>query len=396
MKNILIIDDDKDLRFLLKRHLNTRGFQCYEASTQESSFEILDTNVIDLVLCDLNLKKEKGQDILMSIKERKPSLPVIIITGYSNVRTAVEVMKHGAADYLLKPLIPEDIVSIIHSRIQTSTEQGAEPAPTVSEPYTEERYVLSPNDSFQAILKQIDLVAPTDYSVIIYGESGSGKEAFAQEIHKRSKRKAKPFVAIDCGALSKELSASLLFGHEKGAFTGALDTKKGAFETAEGGTIFLDEISNLSYDIQVSLLRVMQERKTRRVGGTKDIPIDIRVIVASNKKLWEASKQGLFREDLYHRFNEFSIDVLPLRERKNDIVFYADHFRNQSNRELNKRVSGFTDDAMKAILKYNWPGNLRQLKNLIKRSVLISESDTIGIEILPEEFIVELKRSEPA
>jgi two-component system, NtrC family, response regulator HydG len=394
MKNILVIDDDKDLCFLLKSYLNNNGFNCYDAGNKMKAFEVLQSNEVDLVLCDLNLRKEDGKDVLVSICENYPTMPVIIITGYSNVRTAVEVMRLGAVDYLLKPIIPAELVFIINKRIaEIITGSGNPiPAPTpiekkVSGKVEEQGYVFSPNKFFQDVLRQIDLVAPTEYSVIIHGESGSGKEAFAQEIHKRSKRRSKPFLAIDCGALSKELSASILFGHEKGAFTGAIGQKKGAFEDAQGGTVFLDEIGNLPYEIQVSLLRVMQERKTRRVGGTDDIPIDVRIIVASNKRLWTAAKNGQFREDLYHRFNEFAIDVLPLRERKGDIIFYAEYFLQQSNKELNKNVKGFSGDAINALLHYPWPGNLRELRNLVRRSALITESDEIGVHILPADIV---------
>jgi two-component system, NtrC family, response regulator HydG len=392
MKNILVIDDDKDLCFLLKSYLENSGFNCSSAGNKMKAFEVLQSKEVDLVLCDLNLRKEDGKDVLLSIRNDYPTMPVIIITGYSNVRTAVEVIRLGAIDYLLKPLIPAELVFIINKRISEIITGSGDPTPApvgkkASTAVEGQGYVFSPNKFFQDVLKQIDLVAPTEYSVIIYGESGSGKEAFAQEIHKRSKRKGKPFLAIDCGALSKELSASILFGHEKGAFTGAIGQKKGAFENAHGGTVFLDEIGNLPYEIQVSLLRVMQERKTRRVGGTDDIPIDVRIIVASNKRLWTAAKKGQFREDLYHRFNEFSIEVLPLRERKGDIIFYAEYFLQQSNKELNKNVKGFSGEAIKALLQYPWPGNLRELRNLVRRSVLITESDDIGVHILPADII---------
>jgi two-component system, NtrC family, response regulator HydG len=395
MKNVLIIDDDKDLCFLIQSHLNKNGFHCFDASNQSKAFEVLWAQPIDLVLCDLNLRKEDGKDVLLSIKESFPSIPVIIITGYSNIRSAVELIRLGAVDYLLKPLIPAELVFIINKRINELLTEGERKSeieastPKTSDAVVEEGYVFSPHAFFQDVLKQIDLVAPTDYSIIIHGESGSGKEAFAQEIHKRSKRSSKPFLAIDCGALSKELSASILFGHEKGAFTGAIAQKKGAFEIADGGTVFLDEISNLSYDIQVSLLRVMQERKTRRVGGTVDIAINVRVIVASNKRLWDAAKRGEFREDLYHRFNEFAIDVLPLRERKDDIIFYTRHFLKLSNKELHKNVQGYSDEAMAALMRYRWPGNLRELRNLVKRSVLITESEYIGLHVLPAEIAMQ-------
>jgi two-component system response regulator HydG len=235
-------------------------------------------------------------------------------------------------------------------------------------------------------MKQVALVAPTNYSVIIYGESGCGKEAIAQQIHSKSKRAGKPFVAIDCGALSKELAGSELFGHEKGSFTGAINQKTGSFELANEGTIFLDEIANLSYDIQISLLRVVQERKMRRVGGTKDIELDVRIIIASNEKLWDAARTGKFREDLYHRFNEFSIDVPPLRERKPDILLFANHFLRQTNEELGKNVKGFSKDVSDILLNYVWYGNLRELKNVVKRATLLTDTDLIEVKSLPFEI----------
>jgi two-component system, NtrC family, response regulator HydG len=392
MKNILIIDDDRDFRFLIKRQLTESGFGCHEAGTKDKAFEILHQEQIDLVLCDLNLRKESGKDFLLEMKEDFSSIPVIIITGYTNIRTAVEMIKLGAVDYLTKPLIPAELVFIINKRIaevlglKPQTTAAPTPKPKANVQMHGRGYVFSPGEFLQQTLSQIELVAPTNYSVIIHGESGSGKEAFAQEIHRKSSRKSKPFLAIDCGALSKDLSASILFGHEKGAFTGAIEQKEGAFELAHGGTVFLDEIANLAYETQVSLLRVMQERKTRRVGGTKDIPIDVRIIVASNMKLWDACKAGLFREDLYHRFNEFTIDVKPLRERKTDILFYAQHFLKESNQELGKNVSGFTDKALGVMIEYPWPGNLRELRNIVRRSVLITESDYVDEGILPAEI----------
>jgi two-component system response regulator HydG len=230
-------------------------------------------------------------------------------------------------------------------------------------------------------------VAPTNYSIIIYGESGSGKEVIAQEIHKRSKRSSKPFIAIDCGTLSRELAGSELFGHEKGSFTGAIGQKMGSFELANGGTIFLDEISNLPYDVQVQLLRVTQERKMRRVGGTKDIDLDVRIIVASNRKLWDAAKSGHFREDLYHRFNEFAINVPPLRERANDIMVFANHFLTQTNKELGKNVKRFSPEVEEVFRKYVWHGNLRELKNVVKRATLLADSSVIDIKSIPFELV---------
>ncbi|HEX6428175.1 MAG TPA: sigma-54 dependent transcriptional regulator, partial [Niastella sp.] len=323
----------------------------------------------------------------------------------------VEVMKLGAYDYIGKPLFPDEILVTIKKALQspgttvnqatTSTAQAA-PAFTPPTTSTEEQnnidrekkqhivisgdYIFGDSEPFKKILKQIDLVAPTNYSIIIYGESGSGKEAIAQEIHKRSRRKTMPFVAIDCGAMSKELAGSELFGHEKGSFTGALNQKIGNLEIANGGTVFLDEIGNLSYDIQVSLLRVVQERKMRRVGGTKDIDLDIRIIVASNEMLWDIARKGKFREDLYHRFNEFSIVVPPLRERKDDILVFARHFLVQTNKELEKNVKGFTKEVEDIFKSYIWYGNLRELKNVIKRATLLAEGTFIEAHTLPFEI----------
>ena len=385
MKTILIIDDDRDVRLLLASLFKKNGFQCLEAKDSNGAIQALNENSVDVVLCDFKLRKESAVDVIAVIKKINVAIPVIIMTGYTNIRAAVEVMKLGAIDYCIKPLLPAEILAVVNKALNFPVEKII-PVKKV-ESKSNVAYVLSPNIFFQTVLKQIDLVAPTDYTVILYGESGSGKEAFAQEIHKRSKRKKEQFLAVDCGALSKELAGSILFGHEKGAFTGAMNQNIGAFEIISGGTLFLDEISNLSYEIQVSLLRVMQERTIRRIGGNEDIKIDVRVIVASNKKLWDETKVGSFREDLYHRFNEFAIDILPLRNRKDDILFYADHFLAATNKELGKAVLGFSDNATHALLQYEWPGNLRELNNIVKRAVLMTSSDYIDTEIFAQQFL---------
>jgi two-component system response regulator HydG len=317
-------------------------------------------------------------------------------------------MKMGAYDYITKPLFPDEILVTIKKALETAAtgetatvavkkevstaapingstapETAKERAPVILH---SGEYIFGDTPTFKQLLQQIDLVGPTNYTVIIYGESGSGKEAIAQEIHKRSKRKNRPFVAIDCGALSKELAGSELFGHEKGSFTGALNQKTGSFEIANGGTIFLDEVANLGYDIQVSLLRVVQERKMRRVGGTKDIELDVRIIVASNEKLWDSAKKGKFREDLFHRFNEFSIDVPPLRNRPDDIMLFANHFLQVTNAELGKRLKRFSPEVEAIFRSYVWYGNLRELKNVIKRATLLSDGDQIEATSLPFEI----------
>jgi len=399
MNKILIIDDDVDMCLLLERFFIRKGFEVKITHSGKRGLEELERNPPDVILCDFRLGDTDGKELLIKIKQINPAVQVIIITGYSEIKMAVEVMKHGAYDYVTKPLFPEEILIAIKSAIALSrTENSSDTVVTGSlqtnrdaagsrKQNKNSAYIFGESKEFKDILRQMDLVAPTNYSVIITGETGSGKEAIAQEIHTRSKRSKAPFVAIDCGALSKELSASELFGHEKGAFTGALNQKTGCLELANGGTIFLDEISNLPYDVQVSLLRVVQERKLRRVGGNKDIDLDIRIIVASNEQLWDAAKTGMFREDLYHRFNEFSIHVPPLRQRSDDILAFAHFFLDKSNMELDKDVKGFSAEVEYIFKHYKWPGNLRELKNVVKRSALLVNGDVIDVKALPFELV---------
>ena len=404
MNKILVIDDDNDMCLLLNRFLTRHGYEVTGVNSGNSAIDWMKKNQPDIVLCDFRLEDMTGAEILERIKDTYPGTPVIIITGYSDVKDAVEVMKLGAYDYVTKPLFPDEILLTIKKALeegpkesvpvkaaQSSTPTGNNGAQTAStgkaKTFGGDQYIIGESSEFATILKQIELVAPTNYSVIIYGESGSGKEAIAQQIHKKSKRANKPFVAIDCGALSKELAGSELFGHEKGAFTGALNQKIGSFEVANEGTIFLDEIGNLSYDIQVSLLRVVQERKMRRVGGNKDIELDVRIIVASNEKLWDAASNGKFREDLYHRFNEFSIEVPPLRERPQDIMIFANHFLALTNTELGKNVKGFSKEVEDIFVNYVWYGNLRELRNVVKRATLLTDGDYVEVKSLPFEIV---------
>lgn len=396
MNKILVIDDDNDMCLLLSRFLTRHNFEVTTMNSGASAVDWMKKNEPTLILCDFRLDDMTGAELLVKSKEMHPAAPVIIITGYSDVKDAVEVMKMGAYDYVTKPLFPDEILLTIkkaladepkaeYSSPQKSSAQKTTGAPAKGKTHST-NYIIGDTPEFVNIMKQVDLVAPTNFSVIIYGESGSGKEVIAQMIHEKSKRAGKPFVAIDCGALSKELAGSELFGHEKGAFTGALNQKIGSMELANNGTIFLDEIANLSYDIQVSLLRVVQERKIRRVGGNKDIEIDVRIIVASNEKLWDAARNGKFREDLYHRFNEFSINVPPLRERQKDIMMFANHFLTLTNTELDKNVKGFSEDVMDIFYNYVWYGNLRELKNVVKRSTLLTDGDYVEVKSLPFEI----------
>jgi two-component system response regulator HydG len=398
MSKILVVDDDNDMCLLLNRFLTRHGYEVAGTNSGQAAIEWMKKNKPDLVLSDFRLEDMTGMELLGKIKTAHPAAIVIIITGYSDVKDAVEVMKLGAYDYVTKPLFPDEILLTIKKALsEEPKEQGiarssVTPQPVTAVPHAKTRtvfndkYIMGDSPEFATILKQIELVAPTNYSVIIYGESGSGKEAIAQQIHNKSKRANKPFVAIDCGALSKELAGSELFGHEKGAFTGALNQKIGSLEIANEGTILLDEIGNLSYEIQVSLLRVVQERKIRRVGGIKDIELDVRIIVASNERLWDATRTGKFREDLYHRFNEFSIEVPPLRKRSDDILLFANHFLRLTNLELEKDVKGFTKEVEDIFRNYVWYGNLRELKNVIKRATLLTDGDWVEVKTLPFEI----------
>ncbi len=414
MTKVLVIDDDRDMCLLLKKFLERNKYEVVDFTSGKKALAWYEENTTDIVLCDLRLEDISGLEILKKMKFSNPDLPFLIITGYSDVKSAVDIMRHGAYDYITKPLFPDEILSTIKQALTNSTTVKVQPVqPKQKNEITQndttpqpdfvmaDNYVIGSSEAFQQILKQITLVAPTNYSIIIYGETGSGKEAIANEIHRHSKRAKEPFVAIDCGALNKELAASELFGHEKGSFTGALNQKVGSFEIANGGTIFLDEIANLSYEVQVSLLRVVQERKMRRVGGVKDIELDVRILVASNEKLWNATKAGKFREDLYHRFNEFSIEIPPLRERREDIMHFANHFLAVTNKELEKSVKGFSSDVEKAFKNYVWYGNLRELRNVVKRAVLLSDGNIVELKSLPFEItnyekINELIPSQPS
>lgn len=402
MSKILIIDDDLDICLLLERFFTKKNFLVKHVNTGKRALQELTDFNPDIILCDFRLDDTNGKQLLQQIKLVNAQVPVIIITGYSDIKMAVDVMKHGAYDYVTKPLFPEEILLTVTNALGGKT--GTSYISSANRPVSltqdekgraknETQFIFSESAEFSHVLKQIELVAPTNYSVMIYGESGSGKEAVALEIHRKSLRAKAPFVAIDCGTLTRELAASELFGHEKGSFTGAINQKIGSLESANGGTIFLDEVSNLSYEVQISLLRVVQERKIRRVGGNRDIDIDIRIIVASNEKLWEITRQGKFREDLFHRFNEFSINLPPLRNRKSDIIKFGQFFLEQTNQELGKNIIGFRPEVMQLFQSYHWPGNLREYKNVIKRAALLESESLINMYVLPFELVNHQKLS---
>jgi len=353
---------------------------------------LLKNGEFNLVLCDFRLEDTDGREMLKHIKAHYPKTGVIIITGYSDIKMAVELIKMGAYDYITKPLYPDEILNTITKAIETHyalVEDKADIPLNISPSNRKQAVsgmVTGTSKASKDLLRQIELVAPTNYSVIILGESGTGKEEAAKSIHLSSPRHNQPFVAMDCGSLTKELAASEFFGHEKGSFTGAFATKIGHFEMANGGTLFLDEVGNLSYEIQAALLRTVQERKVKRIGSTKEIDLDVRIIIATNENLQESIYKGRFREDLYHRFNEFSIYMLPLRERGNDIMLLAEHFLKLSNQELNRNVTSFAPAVVECFMNYRWPGNIRELKNIVRRAALIAEGNEITTKALPLEI----------
>jgi two-component system response regulator HydG len=347
------------------------------------------------------LEDTDGREMLRKIKTSYPDTGVIIITGYSDIKLAVELIKMGAYDYITKPLYPDEILNTINKAIEAQkviNQRGNQISETINKRESKdgsipEEFVVGKGAASQELLKQIKLVAPTNYSVILNGESGTGKESVAKSIHFNSPRKDKPFIAMDCGSLTKDLAGSEFFGHEKGSFTGALYTKIGHFEMANGGTLFLDEVGNLSYELQAALLRTVQERKVKRIGSTKEIELDVRILVATNENLSDAIQKGRFREDLFHRFNEFNITVPPLRERGKDIMIFAEHFLKEANSELNRNVTDFSNEVIECLMTYNWPGNVRELKNVIRRATLLSEGNEILLKALPLEISTFAKAS---
>ncbi|MDF9795899.1 two-component system response regulator HydG [Catalinimonas alkaloidigena] len=388
---VLVIDDDPSFCSLLKSFLSKNDYKVEEAHTAREGLRAVYDHNFDLVLIDYRLPDLDGLELLKNIKKKYFHLPVIIMTNYANIRTAVDAMKLGAFEYVTKPINPDEILLTIGNALKSVHENSSSPNAKEAEkpksPSPSFRFVEGNSPLAKQVKKHIDLVGPTNLSVIVQGESGTGKEYVSRKIHEKSERRKKPFVALDCGALSEDLAGSELFGHLKGSFTGALQDKMGQFQAANGGTLFLDEIGNLSYDIQVKLLRAIQERTIRQIGSNKNLDVDVRLIVATNENLDQAVKEGEFREDLYHRLNEFQIKVPALRERKADIPEFVDHFLNQSNHELGKEVKGIEPEVLEKLEEYHWPGNIRELKNVIRRAVLLTTGEKMSLETLPPEII---------
>ncbi|MDR7372581.1 sigma-54 dependent transcriptional regulator [Flavobacterium aquidurense] len=389
MPHILLIEDDISFCKLLEKFLIKKSYSVTVAFSAEEARLALKKESFDLILTDLRLPDSDGIGLMSEFKISNPEIPVVLMTGYSDVNTAVKAIKNGAADYISKPFNPDEVLLVITNALQAEkaeipTEKKTPKKKEITS--SENEFVKGISVASKKLLDHIQLVSPTDMSVLIIGESGTGKEIIAKSIHRQSTRKNNNFIAVDCGAIPKELAASEFFGHLKGSFTGAINDKIGYFEAANGGTLFLDEIGNLSYENQIQLLRALQERKIKPVGSNKEINVDIRIITATNEDLREAVKNGDFREDLYHRINEFSILSPSLKDREEDLMVFADYFLEKANQQLNKEIIGFSLEVVAIFQKYNWPGNLRELQNCVKRATLLSRGNFIESDVLPAEF----------
>lgn len=393
MAKILIIEDDLAFGTMIQTWLRKKGFEVEKATSVGAALKLLqEDSQRDLILSDLRLPDHDGLTTLRWLHKQGLHIPFIVMTSYAEVQNAVLAMKSGANDYVAKPFHPDILLEKINEAIKqassapvpansptTPTQQEA-PQQTTTQPDEDEatKYIEGKSEASQQLYRYVSLVAPTPMSVLILGASGTGKEYVAHRIHELSSRANKPFFAIDCGAIPRDVAASEFFGHVKGAFTGAEQDKKGAFEVANGGTLFLDEMGNLSYDVQVQLLRALQERKIRPVGGTKEIDIDIRLVCATNENLAQRVAEGQFREDLFHRINEFTIYMPELKDRGTDLFLFANLFVKHANKELGRHVLGFDDKASEMIASYSWPGNLRELNNVMKRATLLTKGNYIG------------------
>ena len=382
MLSILIVEDDITFSLMLTTWLGKKGFVVRSSSSVSDAKRRLGEEAFDLVISDLRLPDSDGIDLLKWLKSTHPSLPLIMMTSYAEIQTAVQAMKLGAADYIAKPLNPDELLGKIRELAHVEEKAPAR----VPVPSAPDLYIEGQSQAARQLYEHVRLVAPTDMSVLVTGASGTGKEYIARRIHEQSNRSKAPFVAVDCGAIPKELAASEFFGHVKGSFTGAIENKTGAFVAAQGGTIFLDEIGNLTYEVQVQLLRALQERKVKPIGSNQEIAINVRLISATNENLRQAIEKVDFREDLYHRINEFTIRIPDLKERKEDLLLFANHFLDLANSELQKDIIGFDNDTMQLFQSYSWPGNLRQMKNVIKYATLLATGRYITRKELPEEL----------
>ncbi len=381
---ILIIDDDDNLRDGLINLLELHDYEVNGASDGKKALHILENQIFDLIITDYKMQEVDGMSFLRTISRLYPSMKVIMITGYGSIEHAVEAMQAGAINYIAKPIVPQKLIKIVEGILATSQVHDASSRKDL-EKLRHFHELVGLSKPMQEVYRKIREVAPTDIPVLILGESGTGKELVASAIHDLSTRKTGTFVAVNTGGIPKDLIASELFGHLKGSFTGAISDKKGKFEEAHKGSLFLDEISTMDTPVQISLLRVLETGLIERVGSTKPIKVDVRIICASNDDLQELIKKQKFREDLYYRLNVFNIELPPLRKRKQDIPYLIKYFRTLFNLELNKEIKEITVPALQVLKQYSWPGNIRELRNVLLRAVLAAE-DVLDVNHLPTEL----------
>ncbi len=385
--NVLVVDDSPESVELIKRNLQSKGYQIYTASNVQSAIKVLGSVAIDLLITDLKMPGESGIELVRHASENYKGIGILVITGFPSIQGAVESIKIGAEEYLVKSFTDEELFTAVE-RVLNKTKKNRADKPTV-----QNFGIIGDSDGMKKVFNTIHKAKSANATVLIYGESGTGKELVARALHYGSNVSAAPFVPVNCGGIPDTLLESELFGYVKGAFTGATETRAGFFQTADGGTIFLDEISNTSLAMQAKLLRVLQEKEFYMVGSKKTLKVNVRVVAATNVDLMQLVKKGLFREDLYYRLNIITIDLPPLRERGDDILQLIHFFLGKYVKELGKPPMKFTTKAMQALKDYAWPGNVRELQNLIHRLVIMSEDSTIDIPDLPETFRFSGRRS---
>jgi two-component system response regulator PilR (NtrC family) len=385
---ILVVDDDLSIRKMLTIVLKETGYTVMDADSSESALKLLKSDTFDLVISDIKMPGISGIELLKKIKAINPDVPVIMITAFASANDAVEAMKLGAEDYITKPFNLDELKLIIEKSLYRKNIE-IENIELKARLTDKEKFenIVGQNHRMQRIFDLIDTISQTDSTVLISGESGTGKELIARAIHNKSLRSSREFISINCGALPENLLESELFGHIKGAFTDAYKDKKGLFEQAHNGTIFLDEVGEMTPKMQVKLLRAIQERCIRQVGGNKEISIDVRIIAATNRDLAESMKTGEFRSDLFYRLNVISINVPPLRERKDDIPLLLNYFLGYYNKRFKRDIEGFEKDILDLFIKYSWPGNIRELENFVERAVALEKNKFIGLNSLPAELI---------
>lgn len=391
---LLIVDDEKNIREGLQKALTLDGYDVMLASDGREALDRIEEGDIDLVITDLKMPRLSGEELMKDALENYPYLPIIILTGHGTIENAVEAMRNGAYDFITKPLNIDKLSLIVKRALENSSlkRQNRELLNQLKKKYSFEN-IIGKSAAMKKVFETVELVAPSRANVLIYGESGTGKEMIADAIHHNSPRRDKPYVKVHCAALPETLLESELFGHEKGAFTGAIMRKRGRFELASLGTIFLDEIGEISLKTQVKLLRVIQEREFERVGGEHPVKVDVRIISATNKNLKEEIERGSFREDLYYRLDVVSIHVPPLRDKKDDIPLMVHKFIEDFSRENNKEIEGITNGALKALMSYKWPGNVRELRNVIESIVVLTKSKVITEQDLPPDILSKDERS---